>query len=207
MALHLAKKYKVKVTGVTLSKEQIIYANKKFPHKDVSIEFKDYRHVEGKFDRVYSVGMLEQVGRKNYHEYYDKCYDLLTENGIMMLHTMTTTQRKWNWNTFICTYIFPGLELPHIESLGKTYTDKWHIEDLQTFGLSYAKTLRRWNDNIGDWSGLDKYDETFRRMWKLYLLGCAALFQNRDTSLWQIVYTKKNSQRTQDCHYIRNIKL
>ena len=205
MAYHLAFNYGAKILGVTLSKEQQKYAKEHYSHKNLEILVKDYRHVEGTFDRVYSVGMFEHVGRKNYKEYYDKCYDLLTENGIMMIHTISTTQRKWNHNTFIGTYIFPQFELPHIESFGKGYTDRWHLEDLQTFGLSYAKTLRAWNDNIGNWEGLEKYDVQFRRMWKLYLLGCAALFQNRDTSLWQVVYTKKESTRADDCHHIRSI--
>lgn len=203
MAYHLASNYDVEVLGVTLSVEQQKYAMEKYPHDKLQVLVKDYRHVTGTFDRVYSVGMFEHVGRQNYKEYYDKCYDLLTENGIMMIHTISTTQRKWTHNTFVGTYIFPEFELPHIESFGKPYTDKWHLEDLQSFGLSYAKTLRQWNDNIGDWKGLDKYDTVFRRMWKLYLLGCAALFQNRDTSLWQVVYIKKDSTRKTDCHHIR----
>jgi len=206
MAQHLAKKYKVKVTGVTLSKEQIIYANKKFPHKDVSIELKDYRHVEGKFDRVYSIGMFEQVGRKNYYEYYDKCYDLLTDDGIMMIHTIGNDLRKWVHNGFINKYIFPGGEIPHIENLTGKFIDKWHLEDVQNFGISYAKTLRNWKKNIGNWEGLDSYDERFRRMWNIYLLGCAAAFRNRDMSLWQLVYVKKNTKRPDNLHHIRLCK-
>ncbi len=205
MAHHLASQYGVKVLGVTLSTEQQKYASENYKHKNLEVLVQDYRHVTGKFDRVYSVGMFEHVGRKNYKEYYNKCYDLLNDDGIMMIHTISTTQRAWNHNTFIGTYIFPQFELPHISSLGGKYTDRWHLEDLQTFGLSYAKTLREWSKNIGDWKGLEKYDTTFRRMWQLYLLGCAALFQNRDTSLWQIVYTKKDSDRGDDCHHIRSI--
>lgn len=203
MAYHLASTYNVHVLGVTLSNEQQKYAMQHYVHEKLEIRVQDYRHVTGPFDRIYSVGMFEHVGRKNYQQYYNICYDLLTDNGIMMIHTISTTQRKWNHHTFIGTYIFPEFELPHISSLGKPYTDKWHLEDLQTFGLSYAKTLRQWNNNIGDWTGLDKYDDRFRKMWKLYLLGCAALFQNRDASLWQVVYTKKHSTRPSDCHHIR----
>tara|TARA_A100001015_G_scaffold266525_1_gene315824 strand:+ start:626 stop:1771 length:1146 start_codon:yes stop_codon:yes gene_type:complete len=204
MAYHLALNYDVKVVGVTLSVEQQKYAAANYSHENLQVMVKDYRHVSGTFDRVYSVGLLEHVGRQNYKEYYDKCYDLLSENGIMLIHTISTTQRQWTHNTFVGTYIFPEFELPHMNSLGKPYTDNWHLEDLQAFGLSYAKTLRKWKENIGDWKGLDQYDTKFRRMWTLYLLGCAALFENRDTSLWQIVYTKKNSTRKTDCYHIRN---
>jgi cyclopropane-fatty-acyl-phospholipid synthase len=195
MANHLANKYKVHVVGVTLSKEQKIYADKNFSNKNVNILVQDYRLVEGKFDRVYSVGMFEHVGRKNYKEYYDKCYDLLKDDGIMLIHSISTTQRKWNHNTFVGKYIFPEFELPHLKDLVGKFSDKWNIEDLQNFGLSYAKTLRAWNKNIDDWSGLEKYDTKFRRMWKMYLLGCASTFQNRKTGLWQIIYTKDNTTR------------
>ena len=204
MANHLASKYKVHVVGVTLSKEQKIYADKNFSNKNVNILVQDYRLVEGKFDRVYSVGMFEHVGRKNYKEYYDKCYDLLKDDGIMLIHSISTTQRKWNHNTFVGKYIFPEFELPHLKDLVGKFSDKWNIEDLQNFGLSYAKTLRAWDKNIDDWSGLENYNTKFRRMWKMYLLGCASTFQNRKTGLWQIVYTKDNTTREDDCHHIRN---
>ena len=148
--------------------------------------------------------MFEQVGRKRYKEYYDKCYELLKQDGIMLIHTIGTNHRKFNHNSFISKYIFPEAELPHIENLTNTFVDKWHLEDWQSFGLSYAKTLRQWHYNLGDWSGLDNYDKRFRRMWNFYLLGCAASFQIRDNCLWQIVYTKLNSNRNDDCHHIRD---
>jgi len=204
MAQHLAKHYNVYVIGVTLSKEQKKYADEYFSHPRVTIELKDYRHVTGNFDRVYSVGMFEQVGRKRYKEYYDKCYELLKPDGIMLIHTIGTNKRKWNHNSFINKYIFPEGELPHIENLTHSFVDKWHLEDWQNMGLSYAKTTKLWHTNIGDWSGLDNYDERFRRMWDFYLLGCVANFQSRNVCLWQIVYTKRNSNRNDDCHHIRN---
>ena len=82
--------------------------------------------------------------------------------------------------------------------------DKWHLEDWQNMGLSYAKTLRAWRNNIGNWSGLYKYNNKFRRMWHYYLMGCAANFQSRGIFLWQIVYTKNPSNRKDDCHHLRN---
>jgi cyclopropane-fatty-acyl-phospholipid synthase len=204
MAYHLATKYNVTVRGVTLSNEQKKHADKHYGNwEHYKIEVKDYRHVKGKFDRIYSVGMLEHAGRRNYKEYFTKVFNLLKPDGLMLIHTIATSQREWNRHTFVAKYIFPEFELPNLNSLTGTFSDCWHIEDLQNFGLSYAKTLRAWNDNLGDWKGLDKYTPTFRRMWTLYLLGCAATFQTRDNSLWQIVYTKKNNKRVDDCHHIR----
>jgi cyclopropane-fatty-acyl-phospholipid synthase len=203
-AQHLSNKYDVYVTGVTLSKEQKIYADKYCHHPKVTIELKDYRHVEGKFDRVFSVGCLEHIGRKNYHEYYDKCYELLKNDGIMFIHTIGTNIRGFTLNPFISKYIFPEAELPHIENLSQKFIDKWHLEDMQNIGLSYAKTLRCWHENIGDWSGLDNYDTKFKRMWDFYLLGCAAGFILKDIFVWQLVYTKRNNKRQDDCYHIRN---
>ena len=202
MAHHLATKYEVDVVGVTLSIEQKSYADMHYPHTRVTIELKDYRRVTGTFDRIYSIGMFEHVGRKNYHEYYDKCHELLSSDGIMLTHTIGTNSRVWDGG-FVNKYIFPGGQLPHIENLTGQFVDRWHLEDWQSFGMSYAKTLTMWRENIGDWSGLDQYDTRFRRMWDFYLQGCAATFDHRGSCLWQIVYTKKDGNRTDDCHHIR----
>ena len=127
--------------------------------------------------------------------------ELLRDDGIMILHTIGGAKGK-SHDDFIMTYIFPGSEIPELSDLTKNYTDQWHLEDFQNFGLSYAKTLRAWKDNIGDWQGLDKYDTRFRRMWDFYLLGCAASFQQKNIYLWQFVYTKK-CNTSFDCYYIR----
>jgi cyclopropane-fatty-acyl-phospholipid synthase len=148
----------------------------------------DYRDVSGTFDRVYSIGMFEHVGKINYKEYYDKCHSLLKDEGIMLLHTIGASKGK-SKDDFITKYIFPEGELPELSDLTKSYTDQWHLEDFQNFGQSYAKTLRAWQHNIGDWQGLDEYDTKFRRMWDYYLFGCAAGFQRKQIYLWPFVYT------------------
>lgn len=204
MAHHLATKYNVEVTGVTLSKEQQTYSQFHFPNSKVNILLKDYRHLDRKYDRVYSVGMFEHVGRKNYKEYYDKCYDLLKDDGIMLIHSIGTQDRKWDSNAFINKYIFPEGELPHLSNLTEKFQDKWILEDFHNFGFSYAKTLRAWRKNIGNWEGLDNYDTKFRRMWDFYLYGCAAAFQLGTIHLWQLVYVKNLSNRKDNLHHIRN---
>ena len=161
----------------------------------------DYRNVTGSFDRVYSVGCLEHIGKINYKTYFDKCHNLLKDDGIMLIHTEAASRGK-SKNDFIGQYILPGLELPELSDLTKGYTDQWHLEDLQNFGQSYAKTLRAWNDNVCDWEGLDEYDTKFRRMWEFYLIGCAVAFQMKSIYLWQLVYTKKCNTNF-DCYYIR----
>ena len=182
-------------------KKQIKYYENNGKHPNVSIQYMDYRNVTGTFDRVYSVGMFEHVGKINYKTYYDKCHSLLKDDGIMLLHTIGAAKGK-SKDDFIGTYIFPGCEMPELSDLTKDYTVQWHLEDFQNFGLSYAKTLRAWRNNIGDWQGLDNYDTRFRRMWDFYLLGCAAAFQRRNLYLWQFVYTKKTNT-TFEGYYIR----
>jgi cyclopropane-fatty-acyl-phospholipid synthase len=210
MAYHLASKYGVRVTGVTLSAEQQTFANNNFGHPNVKIILKDYRHLDstdgdnGMFDRVYSIGMFEHVGRKNYSEYYDKCYSILKPNGIMLLHTIGRTYSdKFVPNPFVEKYIFPGGELPRLKDLTGKFIDKWHLEDMQNLGLSYAKTLRCWRNNIGNWKDLDRYSNRFRKMWNFYLLSFPVRFEARDICLWQLVYTKHNNTRPDDLHYIR----
>jgi cyclopropane-fatty-acyl-phospholipid synthase len=205
MAQFLAINYNVSVIGVTLSKQQKIYADKYFSHPNVTIEVKDYRYLTGKFDRVYSVGTFEHIGVKNYPTYFNKCYQLLNDDGIMIIHTIGTSQHHLdNQNEWIKKYIFPEGQLPYISKIiNYKNIDKWNLEDMQNFGMSYAKTLRAWRKNIGNWETLDKYDSTFRRMWDFYLYGCAASFQLRKIYLWQFVFTKKGVKFSNDLHHIR----
>ena len=203
MAHHLAKHYDVNVIGVTLSKEQKSYAEKHFSNSKVTIEFKDYRQVTGLFDRVYSVGMFEHVGIMNYQTYFDKCFELLKPQGIMLIHTIGHNGiNNWKKSAFFDKYIFPEGELPNMINLSKSST-KWILQDFQNIGKSYTKTLRSWKENIGNWKGLDEYDYCFRRMWHFYLCAAAASFSQPDRmQLFQLVYTKK-MDNTNNLYQIR----
>ena len=204
MAYHLVTKYDVTVLGVTLSENQVKYAKEHYKHPNLNIMYQDYRTVTGKFDRVFSVGMFEHVGSGNYKDYFNKCDELLTDDGIMFLHTMAIAKPKPNqrgW--FASTYIFPEGELPDIYNLTSSFGDTWRLEDFQNFGISYSKTFDAWRNNIGDWSGLDNYDPRFRRMWKYYLHLFAENFRYQNFLLWQLVYTKKKHTRKDDCLFIR----
>jgi len=201
LANYLANNYNVKVTGVSLSQKQIDFYNENFKNDNVNIIYSDYRDIDGSYDRVYSIGMFEQVGRKNYQEYYDKCYDLLKDDGIMLLHTIGN--KYHGISPFIDKYIFPESELPHLSDINTTdILEKWHLEDIQNFGISYSKTLRKWYNNIKGWDDLDNYDIRFRRMWEFYLLSCATAFSIKNLYLFQLVYTK-DKNKSFDCNYIR----
>ena len=203
---YLAREHGVRVTGVTLSAEQVRYAREHYVHPRLNVLYKNYRDVTGTFDRVYSVGMFEHVGKDNYPLYFNKCRELLNANGIMLVHSIFSKTRAWSHDSFINKYIFPGGELPHWNDITRIQAfDDWHLEDAHTFGVSYAHTLRAWRDNIGDWRGLCpvKYDARFRRMWDLYLQGCAGIFRSRHIYLVQLVFTKSDSSRPDDAHHIR----
>lgn len=204
MAYYLATEYGVHVTGVTLSKDQWAYQKEHFAHPNVEIRLQDYRDVEGVYDRVFSIGILEHIGRQNLQTYFDKCYECLADDGIMLVHTIGWGKSgPWNPNTFMFKYIFPGAELPHMSHLTEEWSDRWHLEDWHSLGKSYARTGRAWLARLGSWEGLDEYDERFRRMWWYYLLSCCSSFERRRTKLWQLVYTKTSSSRPDDCHHIR----
>ena len=190
-AYYIGTKYKVNVLGVTLSKEQLKCANDNYKSKYTNYKYQDYRHVTGKFDRVYSIGMFEHIGLKNYPTYFNKCYELLKDDGIMLLHTIGSNYLYSGQSTFINKYIFPGGQLPRKKDIiGNFLENKWGLEDWHNFGISYRHTLNSWHNNIKDWKGLDNYNERFRKMWKFYLLSCAANFKAENICLWQIVFTK-----------------
>jgi len=204
MAHHLATNYGVIVTGVTLSPEQKQFADDSFPHKNITIEVMDYRHVKGKYDRVYSVGLFEHIGSNNYTEFFDKCEELLEDDGIMFVHTMGISRPNHNQGDyFASTYIFPEGELPDILNFTEAYSHKWRMEDFQNIGISYSKTFDQWLENIDEGSSgskeLEEYDIRFRRMWIYYLRIFAENFRCQNFLLFQSVFTKKKHIREDDC--------
>eukprot|EP00930_Biecheleria_cincta_P047813 TRINITY_DN33212_c0_g1_i1.p1 TRINITY_DN33212_c0_g1~~TRINITY_DN33212_c0_g1_i1.p1 ORF type:complete len:527 (+),score=59.38 TRINITY_DN33212_c0_g1_i1:77-1657(+) len=204
LAYLLATEFGVHVTGVSLSHDQVAYAKQHFAHPRVEISLQDYRNLEGVYDRVYSVGIFEHIGRKNYKTYFDKCYDLLAPDGIMLIHTIGWgVSGRWNPNTFMFKHIFPGAEIPHASHMTNKYTDRWHLEDWHNFGKSYSPTAQQWYANLEGSDEFEAMDERFQRMWRYYLLGGAAAFDSRRCSLWQLVFTKALSSRDSDCHHIR----
>jgi cyclopropane-fatty-acyl-phospholipid synthase len=195
-----AEKYGAQGVGVTVSKEQAEYAN---AHKgDLAIETKlqDYHTLEGKFDHVVSVGMFEHVGYKNYRAYMEKVHSLLKDDGYFLLHTIggniSTLRNSDPWNE---KYIFPNGMIPSIKQVGEASEDLFSMEDWHNFGPDYDKTLMEWMKNFDAlWPSLKasgKYDDRFYRMWKYYLMTCAASFRVRYLQLWQIVFTKISEKK------------
>ncbi|MGD2117559.1 MAG: cyclopropane fatty acyl phospholipid synthase [Chromatiales bacterium] len=190
---HAAQHYGAEVLGITVSREQQQLAQQRCQGLPVRIELMDYRKLQGKFDKIVSVGMFEHVGQKNYATYFDTVADLLKDEGLFLLHTIgiyKTTSRVDPW---IDKYIFPNGKLPSAEELGNALNHRLLIEDWHNFGQDYDRTLMAWWQRFdAAWPSLEhKYGKRFYRMWKYYLLSCAGFFRARQGQLWQLVLGKR----------------
>lgn len=199
-AKYAAEKYGVTVTGVTLSAEQVELGTKMTKDVDVTLLLKDYRDMEGMFDRVVSIGILEHIGVKNYKTFFDQCNKLLGKDGIMLHHMIGEMYPyKASGARWIRKYIFPGTHLPTLAELNKASEYTFVIEDVHNIGPDYDKTLMAWHKNfVKAYPKLDHdvYDERFFRMWEYYLLLCAGLFRSRRLQLWQIVFRRMDRNDT-----------
>ncbi|MGD0284596.1 MAG: cyclopropane fatty acyl phospholipid synthase [Candidatus Saccharimonadales bacterium] len=197
-AKYAASKYGVNVTGITPAGEQIKLAKEATKGLSVKILQKDYREITGKFDRITSIGMLEHVGPKNYENFFAICNQLLTDDGMMLHHTIASNKASKYINPWISKYIFPGGVLPSLGQISDAVADRWIIEDVQNFGPDYDKTLMAWHKNFTTHYKELKgnYDERFYRMWKFYLLICAGGFRSRHLQLLQLVMRKVRPSNT-----------
>ncbi len=190
-AQYMAEKYDVEVTGVSISKEQIALAKDKIECPNVTFELIDYREISGKYDRIYSLGMFEHVGFKNYETFFEVVEKSLNDQGLFLLHTIGHRQTINKVDPWISQYIFPNSILPSAELIGKHSAPLFNLEDWHNFGHDYVKTLWAWWQNLeANWDQIPNYDERFQRMWHYYLMSCAATFQSSRNHLWQIVFSK-----------------
>ncbi|WP_448187493.1 class I SAM-dependent methyltransferase [Azospirillum sp. sgz301742] len=193
MALYLAKHAGVRVTGITLSKEQLEVARQRADSAGLSdrvrFELRDYREVTGRFDRIVSVGMFEHVGVPHYGAFFDTVRGLLADDGVALLHSIGRGEGPGVTNPWLRKYIFPGgyspalsEVVPCIERAGMWTTD---VEILR---LHYAQTLRHWRERF--LARRDEaarlYDERFCRMWEFYLAGAEIAFRYQGHMVMQI---------------------
>ena len=188
-----AQRYGISAVGLTISKEQLKYAGEHSAGLDLEYRLEDYRAFsrsgEQPFDRVVSVGMFEHVGLKNYHDYFSVARQSLKNDGIFLLHTIGFVASGQRANPWIRKYIFPNGVLPSAAEISRTVEPHFIIEDWHNFGRDYDATLMAWLARFDDaWPDPAKrYDERFRRMWRYYLMSCAAAFRSRQCQLWQLV--------------------
>ncbi|AFJ03199.1 Cyclopropane-fatty-acyl-phospholipid synthase [Methylophaga frappieri] len=192
-ARYAAENYGVEVYGVTISKEQQKLAQQRCIGLPVTIDLKDYREVNGHFDKIVSIGMFEHVGPKNYSDYFDTASRLLSKDGLFLLHTIGSYETVFKVDAWIDRYIFPNGKLPSVKELGKVLDHRFVLEDWHNFGPDYDVTLLHWWQQFDQaWPTLaPHYDERFYRMWKYYLHACAGFFRSKKGQLWQLVLSKR----------------
>ena len=184
-----AERYGVEVTGVTVSRNQAVAARERCRHLPVEIRFDDYRHLVGRFDRIWSLGMFEHVGSRNHRDFLAKVRTLLEPHGLFLLHTIGHRVTQKANDPWIERYIFPNSLIPSRAQIDVAAEALWVIEDWHEFGPDYDRTLLAWSDNFErGWPEIAAdYGERFRRMWHYWLMGSAAAFRTRRMQLWQIV--------------------
>ena len=188
LAQYAAERYGVHVTGISPAAEQVAVAVERCIGLDVEISQLDFRQVRGTFDRIVSVGMLEHVGTKNFGAFFDANARLLTEDGIILHHTIGSNVTRTYTDPWFDRYIFPGGVVPSMEHIGDGARSNWAIEDVHNFGPDYDTTLMAWHHKIEQvWDEIPRYDEHFRRTWRYYLLGSAGSFRVRNLQVWQVV--------------------
>ena len=197
MALYIHQKTGAEVLGVTLSEEQLKVARQRALDAGVADKVKfepiDYRHVTGQFDRIVSVGMFEHVGTPHYRTFFRKVRELLTPEGVMLLHTIGRAGGPGVTDAFTLKYIFPGGYIPALSEIAQGYEGlRYFMTDVEVLRLHYAETLKHWyartvaaRDAI-----VGLYDERFYRMWCFYLAGCHVSFQYGGLVNYQLQFSR-----------------
>ncbi|MFO8063731.1 MAG: cyclopropane fatty acyl phospholipid synthase [Spirochaetia bacterium] len=190
-ARFIAERYGCEVVGVTVSREQVAYAEEHHSHLPVDIRLQDYRDIDETFDRIISIGMFEHVGAKNYATFMNTVRGLLADDGLFLLHTIGGNRSVHQGDPWMSRYIFPNSMLPSAKQITTAAEGLFVMEDWHNFGAHYDTTLLHWVENFdAAWPELkDTYGERFYRMWKYYLLSSAAGFRARKNQLWQIVFS------------------
>ncbi len=194
----LGKEYECNITAITISKEQYNFAKKRISkahlENKVEIKYCDYRNIDGKFDKVLSIEMIEAVGKEYWHGFFNKIRSVLNTNGKVGLQLITIDDKIYevykNNPDFIQKYIFPGGMLPSFKMLTNVATKNYFkIDSVNSFSNDYAKTLNIWNKRFNNnWNKIEElgFDETFKLMWNYYLSYCEGGFLSKNIDLKQI---------------------
>jgi cyclopropane-fatty-acyl-phospholipid synthase len=202
-ALHAAATRGCHVTSTTISRRQYEYARERVRAEGledrVEIIMRDYRDLEGSYDKLVSIEMIEAVGWRHYGTFFAKCSSLLAAHGAMLLQAITIDDHLYEAekaaSSFINTRIFPGGCLPSLAVISRCVADRTDMRalDLEDITEHYVETLRRWREtftaNAAELAELG-YDERFRRIWTLYLAYCEAGFAERRISDVQLLLAK-----------------
>ena len=198
MALYLQRHYDVEVLGVSLAPDQISFCRERAEAAGVShrvrFELLDYRDVEGQFDRIVNVGLIEHLGKPHYRGFYRKCDALLVRDGVMVSHCCGRISEPGVTDEWTRKYIFPGGAIPALSELvSEAERQQLIVSDVEVLRYHYSDTLREWyrrtiaaRDQI-----IALYDERFFRMWQFYLAGAEAGFRHGSLANFQVQYLKQ----------------
>jgi cyclopropane-fatty-acyl-phospholipid synthase len=197
LALYLAELCGAHVRGITLSNEQLTFARGRATEKHfgmVDFRLQDYRDVADRFDRIVSVGMFEHVGVDFYRAFFRRCAEILTDDGIMVLHAIGRAEGPGITNPWIAKYIFPGGYIPALsEVLPAIERTGLLVTDIEILRLHYAHTLQAWRERFDAHREEAErlYDERFVRMWEFYLAASEMAFRRQNMMVFQIQLTKR----------------
>ena len=198
LALYLAEMCGARVEGVTLSQEQLSVsrarAHEKGITEKVDFHLADYRDVAGRFDRIVSIGMFEHVGVGFYDVFFRKCAELLTDDGVMVLHSIGRAEGPGYTNPFIRKYIFPGGYIPALsEVLPAIERSGLLVTDVEILRLHYAETLKAWRERfLARREEAERlYDARFCRMWEFYLAASEMAFREQGMMVFQAQLTRR----------------
>ena len=203
MAIHAAKHYGCKVTTTTISQEQYNYASERVKKEGlqdkITLLCEDYRDLQGSYDKLVSVEMIEAVGHAFYQNYFNKCSSLLKPEGLMVIQAITMADQRYaqarDSVDFIKRYIFPGGCLPSVEVISKhlrqdTDMQMIHLRDITQ---DYADTLAHWRERFFEQLPAVReqgFDRSFERMWEFYLCYCEGGFRERVIGTVQLTFAK-----------------
>jgi cyclopropane-fatty-acyl-phospholipid synthase len=207
-AMYAAKTYGCKITSVTISKQQYDFAVQRIQQegldKLIEVQLKDYRLIQGKYDKVVSIEMIEAVGAQYLKVYFDKIQSVLKPNGVLALQAIICPDSRFESLKknvdFIQKHIFPGSLLPSIAAINTAIneTGDLFLFGLKDMGKSYVITLAEWRKRFNE--NLDKvkqlgFDDEFIRKWNYYFSYCEAAFDMRNINVVQMVYTRPNNYK------------
>jgi cyclopropane-fatty-acyl-phospholipid synthase len=211
LGLYLAEMAEADVTGITLSSEQFQAANARAHGKNLSRSarflLQDYRDVAGPFDRIVSVGMFEHIGVDFYDTYFRRCAELLTDDGVMLLHTIGRSTGPDVTSPWITKYIFPGGYIPAVSEVAPAIERaRLLVCDIEILRLHYADTLKAWRERFmaRREEAVRLYDERFARMWEFYLACSEMAFRKQNLMVMQIQLTKRQGVVPMSRDYIGN---
>ena len=198
MALTLAGDWGADVTGITLSVEQQSLATQRAEAEGLGdrarFSLTDYRDVSGRFDRIVSVGMFEHVGTPNYERFFDRIAELLTDDGVALIHTIGRRGEPAVTNPWLAKYIFPGGYIPSLSEVVPAIerAGLW-VSDIEVLRLHYAETLRHWRERfVAQREAIvAEYDERFFRMFEFYLAGGEVAFREGDLVVFQLQLARR----------------